>query len=115
MQHEPLGSLDDLLAPETLSRLVGSTITSARRLPFTGGHSASGSSFLSVETNDGRGPRFIVKRSSPACDWIVRATADELGREVLVWTSGLLDRLPAEIVHPVIACAHDEGGGWAIL
>ncbi len=114
MRHEPYARLDDLLAPQTLSRLAGCPIASARRRPFVGGHSASGSSFLAVETNDGRGPRFVVKLSSPACDWIVRGTADRCGREVLVWTSGLLDRLPPEIVHPVLACARD-GGGWAIL
>ena len=114
MCHTPFASLDELLAPETLSRLVGRSITSARRRPFVGGHSASGSSFLSVETNDGRGPRLVVKISSPECDWIVRGTADECGREVLVWSSGLLDRLPPEITHPVVACARD-GAGWAIL
>jgi hypothetical protein len=114
MHREPLATLEMMLAPETLTRVSREPIDSVRHAPFTGGHSASGSTFLSVETNDGRGPRFIVKRSSPTSDWIVRATADELGREVLVWTSGLLDRLPSEIVHPVIACACDEGG-WAIL
>src|SRR5215208_5107335 len=114
MHHEPLASLETMLAPEMLTRVSREPIDSVRCAPFTGGHSASGSSFVSVETNDGRGPRFIVKLSSPASDWIVRATADELGREVLVWTSGLLGRLPTEIVHPVITCACDEGG-WGIL
>jgi hypothetical protein len=114
MHHEPFARIDELLAPETLSRLVGSPIISARRLPFVGGHSASGSSFLAIETNDGQGPRLVVKLSSPACDWVVRGTADCRGREVLVWTTGLLDRLPPEITHPVIACARDEEG-WAIL
>jgi hypothetical protein len=114
MCHTPFASLVELLAPETLSRLAGLPITSARRGLFVGSHSASGSSFLTVETNDGHGPRFVVKLSSPACDWIVRATADECGREVLVWSHGLLDQLPPEIVHPVVACARD-GDGWAIL
>jgi hypothetical protein len=114
MCHEPFASLDELLLPETLSRLVGCPIVSARRLPLAGGDSASGSSFLAIETNSGQGPRFVVKLSSPACDWIVRATEDCRGREILVWTTGLLDRLPPEITHPVIACARDEEG-WAIL
>ena len=114
MLHEPFASLDELLAPATLSQLTGSSIDSARRLPFVGGHSASGSSFLAVETNGAQGPRFVVKLSSPACDWIVRATADQRGREVLVWERGLLDRLPPEITHPVIACAR-TCEGWAIL
>jgi hypothetical protein len=114
MRHEPFASLDELLAPETLSRLVGSPIISARRLPFAGGDSASGSSFLAIETNGGNGPRFVVKLSSPACDWIVRGTADSCGREVLVWTTGLLDQLSPEITHPIIACARAVEG-WAIL
>jgi hypothetical protein len=114
MRHEPLASLDELLAPATLTFLCHEPIRTVRRAPFTGGHSASGSSFLAVETNDGDGPRFVVKLSSPECDWIVRATGDELGRAVLVWASGLLDRMPPEIVHPVVACARN-GSGWAIL
>ena len=114
MRHEPFASLEELLAPGTLSRLVEYPVSSVHRLPFVGGHSASGSSFLGIVTNDGQGPRFVVKLSSPACDWIVRGTADERGREVLVWTTGLLDRLPPEITHPVVACAYD-GAGWAIL
>jgi hypothetical protein len=114
MHRALLACLDELLAPETLTRLCLTPIDSVRLTPFTGGHSASGSSFLAVETNAGDGPRFVVKLSSPACDWIVRATADECGREVLVWTHGLLDQLPSEIVHPVVACARD-GDGWAIL
>lgn len=114
MRHEPYATLDELLAPETLSGLTGAAVTSVQRLPFTGGHSASGSGFLAVETNEGRGPRFVVKLSSPECDWIVRATGDTAGREVLVWASGLLDRLPPEITHPVLACAR-TGVGWAIL
>jgi hypothetical protein len=114
MDRAPLASLDEMLSPKTLSRLCGESIGSVVLAPFTGGHSASGSSFLAVETNDGHGPRFVVKLSSPACDWIVRATGDECGREVLVWSSGLLDQLPPEIVHPVVACAQD-GAGWAIL
>jgi len=113
-RHQPFASLEKLLAPDTLSALVSLPIVSARRMPFTGGHSASGSRFLAVETNDGQGPRFVVKLSSPDCDWIVRGTADHHGREMLVWTTGLLDQLPPEFTHPILACARD-GTGWAIL
>jgi hypothetical protein len=92
MRHDALADLDELLAPETLSRLSGEPVTSVRRGPFAGGHSASGSRFLAVETNDGRGPRFVVKRTSLEWDWIMRATDDRQGREALAWRSGLLDR-----------------------
>ena len=114
MPHEPFANLDELLAPETLSELTGSAVNSVRQLPFAGGHSASGSRFFAVETNDGHGPRFIVKRVSREWDWIMRATDDRLGREALAWTSGLLDHLPPEVTHPIVAAARD-GDGWAIL
>ena len=114
MPHEPFADLDKLLLPETLGELAGSAITSMRQLPFAGGHSASGSRFFAVETNDGRGPRFVVKRVSREWDWIMRATHDCAGRESLAWTSGLLDRLPPGVTHPTVATAHD-GEGWAIL
>jgi hypothetical protein len=114
MRHELLASLDELISPQTLSQLAGSAVTSRRQLPFAGGHSASGSRFFAVETNDGDGPRFVVKRISREWDWIMRATDDNRGREALAWTSGLFDRLPSGVTHPVVACARD-GAGWAIL
>ena len=114
MRHEPLPGLDELLAPDTLTRLCRVPVRTVTRGPFTGGHSASGSRFLAIETNNGQGPRFVVKLSSAEFDWIVRGTADDRGREVLVWSMGLLDRLPPEITHPVLACARDQDG-WAIL
>jgi hypothetical protein len=114
MRHELCDSLHELIAPETLTVLTGEPIASVCRQPFVGGHSASGSRFVALETNGGRGPRLVVKQTSPEWDWIARATADERGREAVVWAMGLLDRLPPEIVHPVVACAHD-GAGWAIL
>ena len=114
MLHEPLASLDELLAPATLTRLSHVPVSTVRSSPFSGGDSASGSSFLAIETNDGQGPRYVVKLSGPACDWIERATADELGREMLVWSCGLLDRLPPDIVHPVVSCPRTLTP-WAIL
>jgi hypothetical protein len=114
MPHKPFANLDALLTPETLSNLAGSAIGSVRSLPLIGGHAASGSHLLAIETNGGKGPRFVVKRASSDWDWIMRATDDRVGREALAWTSGLLDRLPPEVEHSIFACARDEGG-WAIL
>jgi hypothetical protein len=47
-------------------------------------------------------------------DWLMHATNDLRCREVQLWRAGVLDRLPPELGHSVVACAHD-GGGWAIL
>ena len=44
----------------------------------------------------------------------MRITDDVSCRAVLAWTSGLLDRLPTDIAHEVVACARDDDG-WAIL
>ena len=114
MRHEPVASMDELLAPDTLGHLAGEPIDDVRRLAFGGGHAASGSHLLAIETNGGTGPRFILKRVSPTWDWIMRATDDRVGREALAWISGLLDRLPPETGHPIVACARD-GEGSAIL
>ena len=113
MRHTPFASLDELLAPETLSRLVGSPIVSARRLPLAGGDSASGSRFFAMETNDGQARALWSSCSLPVGldrAWhrgLPRAGGTRLDER-------LLDRLPPEITHPVIACARD-GEGWAIL
>ena len=42
MHRALLACLDELLAPETLTRLCLTPIDSVRLTPFTGGHSASG-------------------------------------------------------------------------
>ena len=114
MCYELFSSLTEMLAPETLSTLEGRPVRRVRCVPIDPPDSASGCCFLRVETNDGQGPCYIVKRISMAWDWIMRATDDQRGRSVAVWQHGLLDRLPPEIAHGVLACARD-GNGWAIL
>jgi hypothetical protein len=113
--HALYPSLDTLLSPESLSVLAGQQISDVCRRPFPAARtSASGNCFLAVETNGGQGPRFVVKRVSLEWDWIMRATEDCQAREARVWQHGLLDRLPDEIRHTVVACARD-GDGRAIL
>jgi hypothetical protein len=67
-----------------------------------------------VGTNDGAGPRFVLKRISWEQDMTMRITNDHAGRAVTIWQEGLLDRLPPQITHGVVGCARD-GDGWAIL
>lgn len=114
MSHPVFDSLDDLLDPATLSRIEGRRVTVVRRLAFDSADSLSGSRFLAVETDGLVGQRYVVKRIAPAWDWIMRVTGDERGRAVLAWQSGLLDQLPAAVVHGVVGSARD-GDGWAIL
>ena len=107
-------TIDEMLAPETLASLTGRTVRTVRREPFHSVDALSGGKMWRVLADDGEGERYILKRISYAQDWIMRVTDDVNCRAVLAWTTGLLDRLPADIAHETIACARDEDG-WAIL
>ena len=113
--HHPLdASVDALLAPARLSELAGQPIASVRLQPLWARFAKSGSRLSLVETNQGLGPRFTLKQVSAEWDWQMRATGDHTCRAVALWQYGLLDRLPPEIEHGILACAVD-GDGWAIL
>jgi hypothetical protein len=114
MRHKLFDSVDELLVPGVLSQLTGQQVSSIRTRPLHADFGKSGSRLHFVETNDGRGPRFVLKRVSPAWDWQMRATEDHLCRSVTLWQRGIFDRMPPEIEHGVVAGARD-GAGWAIL
>lgn len=112
MRHELFASVDELLSPAALSVVTGRSVTAVRRFPFHSSDSLSGSRFQAIETDAGE--RYVLKRIAHTWDWIMRTTDDHHGRAMLAWQTGLLDQLPPEIVHGVVAGARD-GEGWAIL
>ena len=113
MTYALYASVDELLAPETLTALTGQPVKHVRCLPMESGF--SGSALLMVEANGGQGSRrFVLKRMSRQRDWIMEATHDHCCRSVTLWQAGLLDRLQPTINHAILACAHD-GDGWAML
>ncbi|MCP4288801.1 MAG: hypothetical protein GY792_30990, partial [Gammaproteobacteria bacterium] len=121
MEHILYDSLEDMIRPETLGGLENKTFTATHLAPFQGvGWSASGSKFLAIHTtngnqvNSGNSPHYVIKRVSREWDWIMHATGDRYGRTTTLWQHGILDRLPEEIEHTVVACATD-GTGRAIL
>lgn len=114
MEHTLHPSSEAMLTPAVLSRLADRPIRDIQLRPLEAYYNKSGSRLLAVETNSGDGPRFIVKRVSLDWDWQMRVTGDHHCRAVALWQYGILDRLPPEIEHGIIACARD-GGGWAIL
>ena len=69
----------------------------------------SGATLTAIRRRD---ERFVIKRTSAAADWIVRATNDIALREGLVAGSRL--RLAEPLVAPYLGVASD-GGGIAIL
>jgi len=114
MQHNLFLNIDDLLTPATLSMLTGHPVATVQNRHLDAFYNLSGSRLLTIETNEGNGPRFILKRISMDWDWQMRATNDHSCRAVALWERGVLDRLPPEIDHSIVACARD-GEGWAIL
>ncbi len=70
---------------------------------MAGHEGKSGASLERATMDDGR--RLVLKRLSPATDLIMALTGDEVGREYLLWSAGLLDRLPHGVGHALV-------GGW---
>ncbi|MCB0111356.1 MAG: phosphotransferase [Caldilineaceae bacterium] len=113
MAHKLYHSVDELLAPETLTKLTGSQIKYVRCMPMEGG--LSGSSLLRIEADCANGTnRFVLKRMASQRDWIMAASNDQRCRSVTLWQSGLLDRLQPTFSHTILACARDDAG-WALL
>jgi hypothetical protein len=75
----------------------------AERTVLAGHEGKSGAALERATMDDGR--RLVVKRLSPATDLVMAMTGDEVGREYLLWSGGVLDRLPEGVGHAVV-------GGW---
>jgi hypothetical protein len=60
------------------------------------------------------GQRLIAKRIVPGTNWIDRHTKDE-GREGLLFTSGVLGRMPPAIDHAVLAAERDGDAWWVLM
>lgn len=117
MPRELFADIATLIAPSTLSSLLGRPVDEVREVERGVDASAYSGSTLQTLEASGAGccERLVLKRVSPEWDYFMRVTDDRHGREVLVWQHGLLDRLPDEVGHAYIACAHDGPGRWAIL
>jgi hypothetical protein len=72
----------------------------------------SGNAIERLMLADGR--RLIAKRILPGANWIDRHTKDE-GREGLLFTSGVLGRMPEAIDHAVIAAERDGDVWWVVM
>lgn len=70
------------------------------RVPLAGHVGKSGALLERVLLADGR--RFVVKRLDPSRDLIMALSEDRTCRELDVWRSGLLDRLPEGVTHAVV-------------
>ncbi|HWC34865.1 MAG TPA: phosphotransferase [Mycobacteriales bacterium] len=75
---------------------------------------ADGKSSSTFEKVTIDGERYFLKRLSPATDWIMRVTGDEVHRPYLVWQAGLMGEAPASIDHTVVAMQIDGAGKDAV-
>lgn len=114
-KFELFPSILDMTQPETLNRLVQQPLKETCLSTFeTNGWSSTEAEFLGVNGCNGDRPLYIIKRLRQDKDWVMAATNDNNWRSITVWQQGLLNRLPEEIDHGVIACSLDEDG-YAIL
>lgn len=72
--------------------------------PLTDHDGRSGANIERAVLDDGTA--VVVKRSRREDDLVMLASDDHTGREAMLWATGVLDRLPQGIAHPVLAA------GW---
>lgn len=72
----------------------------------------SGNLLERVVLTDGR--RLVAKRIAPGTNWMDRHTKDE-GREALLFTSGVLGRMPHAIDHAVVGAERDGDAWWVVM
>src|SRR5271166_4636487 len=95
-----IGSVDELLA------------RASRRTEVRPGDGKGGARYERVLAG---GEPFFVKHASPASDWIMRVTGDQVHRPYLTWQSGLMARAPGCIDHTVVAMQVSGAGEDAVL
>jgi hypothetical protein len=72
----------------------------------------SGNLLERVVLADGR--HLVAKRIVPGANWMDRHTKDR-GREGLLFTSGVLDRMPQAVDHAVVAAERDGDAWWVVM
>lgn len=104
-------SADEMLSAKALASLLGRPVGSVTRKPFTpAGDSSTEATFEGIYIDGEPQPSLISKTVDRGRDWVAIATRDAIDREVRVWETGLLDRLPLPATHGVIAGARSDLG-----
>jgi hypothetical protein len=100
-----------VLVPRRAAATVAELVAGAtERAPMRQRDGKSGSTFERVVIG---GERFVLKHLHPDQEWIARTVGDLSCWPVRLWTSGLLDLVPASIDHTVVGAAAGLGrNGW---
>jgi hypothetical protein len=110
-KHTLFGSIEQLLAPECLSKLVSQPVTGINCYSMDGHAGLAGGQLTYVDTNI---RRFVLKQMSIESDYLMFASDDQQCRSATLWQYGLLDQLRPYMEHKILACCRD-GDGWGIL
>jgi hypothetical protein len=104
-------SIQEMLAPETLSGLLNQRITRVTCQPFESSNGWSKNQLVHVKAGK---QKLVMKRLRLSMDWLAAISKDTHCRSVRVWQYGLLDRLQPYMQHGILAaCREDED--YAIL
>ena len=101
-EHAVFDGVEQMLAPSSLSELLGTAIESVRVTPLeSNGFSASELSYVAAGAH-----RLVLKRLSTD-DWLTRVSKDDHCRSMAVWRTGQLDRLEPQLRHGIVAGSRD--------
>ena len=84
-----------------------------RSVVMTGHEGRSGAGLERVWLADGRA--LVVKRVTQESDLTLAVTGGNVAREVLLWSSGLFDRLPSGVTHALLDAWVEEDGTSVIV
>jgi hypothetical protein len=110
-KHTLYNSVDEMLSPESLSRLLERSVTQIDCTPFESSNGFSGNELFHVMVDD---QPLVMKGMRLGKDWNAISSNDNRCRAVRVWQFGLLDQILPQICHGTIAACKD-GGEYALL
>ena len=110
-KHTIFDSVDEMLSPESLSRLLKRSVTRIDCAPFESSNGFSANQLFHVTADD---QSLVMKGMRPGKDWLAIGSDDNRCRAIRIWQFGLLDQMQPQICHGTIAACKD-GEEYAIL
>lgn len=104
-------SVEEMLHPAALAQALSRPVRSvARRLVAVKGWGSTDPVFEGVSLDGESTASLIVKHMYQSTDWEAISIGVATDRQVAIWESGVLDRLPDAIGHAVVSAARFDGG-----
>lgn len=108
IQPNIFDSVEHMVSPHSLSRLLGGFVDDVERRPLEVEH-LSGNRLERLDLqHNGRIASLVLKHFSLEHDWVMRLTHDKAVREVALFRLGVYKRLPLSCYVPIIAAARND-------